>query len=155
MAIACGSISIGTFALISIRADCSLFFLERRLLLSSAGMAAFVDVAGCPISTPPDDLCLYHCISFARDPELYASIPRSDLGHFIGDGAAAMTRRARSIRDELVALLRATGTLLVLCAQFEPASRGESFVLQHNRVGCAAEQNTRLCLPARIWRRCL
>ena len=79
-------------------------------------IAGLVDVAGCPISTPPDDLCLYHCISFARDPELYASIPRSDLGHFIGDGAAAMTRRARSIRDELVALLRAIGMILAPCA---------------------------------------
>ena len=59
-----------------------------------------------PISTPPDDLCLYHCISFARDPALYLSVLRSDAGHFVGERALEMTQRARSIRDELIALLR-------------------------------------------------
>ena len=71
-------------------------------------------VAMFPISTPPDDLCLYHCISYARDPGLYMSVPRSDAGHFVGDRALQMTQRARSIRDELIALLRVSGMLLVL-----------------------------------------
>ena len=76
-------------------------------LCIAGNMAELVEVPGCPISTPPDDLCLYHCISFARDPELYCSVSRTDAGHFTGMLAPDMTRRALSIRDELVAALRA------------------------------------------------
>ena len=92
---------------------------------SPPGMAGFVDVAGCPISTPPDDLCLYHCISFARNPDLYASIPRSDAGHFIGERASDMTLRATSIRDELIALLRAISMALIARFVFELACHGD------------------------------
>ena len=62
------------------------------------------------VSIPPDDLCLYHCVSFARDPELFLSVPRTDAGHFIGDQASMMTQRALAIRDELVELLRVAFT---------------------------------------------
>ena len=64
------------------------------------------EVAGCPVSTPPDDLCLYHCISFCRDPDGYRAVPRSGIGHFLGEQASAMTDRARAIRGELVAILQ-------------------------------------------------
>ena len=69
-------------------------------------MAHLRPVAGCPVSTPPDDLCLYHCVSFVRDPALYLSVDRAEIGHFVGDRAPLMTQRARSIRDEVVAAHR-------------------------------------------------
>ena len=71
-------------------------------MLGSAIMANLRLIDGCPVSTPPDDLCLYHCVSFARDPEAYLSVPRTELGHFTGPGAPHMSQVARSIRDEVV-----------------------------------------------------
>ena len=78
--------------------------LEVQLFVSGV---IVVDMAfSLPVTTPPDDLCMYHCISYARDPDLYLSIPRSESGHFLGPRAVEMTQRARSIRDELIAVLR-------------------------------------------------
>ena len=71
-----------------------------------------------PVTTPPDDLCMYHCISYARDPDLYLSIPRSESGHFLGPRAVEMTQRARSIRDELIAVLR-----VITNDRFDPFGR--------------------------------
>ena len=56
----------------------------------------------CPITTPPDDRCLYHCISCFRDPVFYLSVTRSESGFFSGEGAAELNSRAASIRQELV-----------------------------------------------------
>ena len=70
-------------------------------------------VVPCPITTPPDDRCLYHCISCFRDPDFYQSVSRSLSGHFLGEGAAALNSRAESIRLELVRMISVAA--LVLC----------------------------------------
>ena len=64
-------------------------------------------VAGCPVATPADDLCLYHCVSFLRDPHEFLRVPRSSAGHFLGPQAVSMRRRAEDLRRELMSLLQA------------------------------------------------
>ena len=64
-------------------------------------------LGGCPVATPPDDLCLYHCLSFLRDPDYFLAVPRSPAGHFLGPRAVSMRRRAEDLRRELMSLLQA------------------------------------------------
>ena len=94
----------------------------------------------CPITTPPDDRCLYHCISCFRDPVFYLSCERTEVGHFIGEQAAVLNTRAASIRQELVRLISALALMFchhrIISAMRSFCDRSRSIALRQNLFIC-------------------